>query len=183
MSYLSYVQARGFNRTSKEIAVDLINYFNKFDLPADIFTFGVPKFLDQRPEVGDDPDTFVPGEIDELYSYNYPGLNGFLYHRLDISVLLQGKVLVVNPPGPVYKVHDVLGQINYQLGSKLSPDDLENDTYDIGQPVITLRVSEKSLAWYGVETANVIQETVAVYVRVTQNGSLRRTEEGLTRSI
>ncbi len=183
MSYLRYIQARGFNRATKEIAVDLINYFNKFELPVDILTFGTPRFLDQRPDVDNDPDTFVPAEINELYSYMYPGVNGFLYHRLDIAVLLQGKTLIINPPGPVYRVHDVLGQINYQLGAKLEKDDLQNDTYESSQPLVDLRVSEKSLVWYGAEKIEVAQGTTTVYVRVTQDGELRLTQEGLTRSI
>lgn len=183
MSYLRYIQARGFNRSTKEIAVDLINYFNKYELPGDVLTFGKPRFLDQRPDLDNDPDTFVPAEIDELYSQNYPGVNGFLYRRLEIGILLQGKVLIINPPGPTYQIHDVLGQINYQLGTRLSTDDLLNDTYEANQPLVDLRVSPDSLAWYGQEKVDAAQETTTVYVRVTQSGHARLTQEELTRII
>lgn len=183
MSYLTYIQSRGLGRKSEEIALDLINYFNNVEIPLDVVTFFDTQKLDYRPDILEDPDTFLVMEFDENYTTNYPGANGFVYRKLDIALLINGRTISIMPPGPKYGVHDVLGQINFQLNSKLSEQDLINTVYEASQTDIELKVSHRSLAWYGMEPVPVDQDVRLVYVRITQDGALRSTPSGFTRSL
>ena len=188
MSYVSYVKARGLGRPSEALALDLINYFNNTTLNTFDFSYGQTAVVDVRPEILDDQDTFVPVVVELSYDYHYTPHNdlrqdGFLYKRLDIAELLDGRTLVVIAPSPTYTTWDLLGQLNYQLQSQLSHRDIVDTRHSATDAQVLVRIAGDSLAWTGEFVVTVDQTPVTVVVRKTLGGHTRATTEGFTRSV
>lgn len=188
MSYVSYVKARGLGRPSEALALDLINYFNQTTLDTFDFSYGRTGVVDQRPEILDDQDTFVPVVVDLSQDSHYTPHNdfrqdGFLYKRLSIEELVAGRALSVIAPAPTYTTWDLLGQLNHQLQSQLSHRDVVDAHHSATDAQVLVRIAADSLAWTGEFAVNVDQTPVTVVIRKTLGGQLRATTEGFTRSV
>lgn len=141
------LMARNFNRPPREILADLIAISTSYRVSLPHTTFGKARKLDQRPDISFDANTYIEAEFDEAYDASFPGANGFLYYRLPLSALVNGRTITVNSPQP-FKTHDVLSQINAQLDSQLSRHDVVNQDWPGGSAVlVTLRAAEGSWVW------------------------------------
>lgn len=142
-----FLMARNFNRPVREILADLIEISTGYRVSLPHTTFGKARKLDQRPDIRADANTYIEADFDEAYDASFPGANGFLYYRLPLAVLVNGRAITVNSPQP-FKTHDVLGQINAQLGSQLNRHDVVNQDWPAGSAVlVTLRAAESSWVW------------------------------------
>lgn len=141
------LQARNFNRPAREILADLIETAAGYRCSLAHTKFGRARKLDPRVDLEYDANSYIPVEIDESYDASFPGDNGFAYYRIPISWLLDGRTVTVTQ-GQSFKTHDVLEQINEQLGSQLTVYDVVNTEYAGGEDVeITLRAHPGSWVW------------------------------------
>lgn len=139
---------REFNRPALQILVDLIRIASGYRVSLAHTRFGTPVVLDQRPDIKDDANTFVSAEIDESWDASFPkgGDNGFLYFRLPLAALLNGRSVVITSAS-AFKTHDKLAEINAFLGSQLTAQDLVNQSYFAGTQTLTLQAAPASLVW------------------------------------
>lgn len=183
MKIYDYVLLKGFDRPSEEIAIDLIHAASGVRLPLPKIRFGRARSIDQRTEVVDDEDSFVPVEIDENYDGRFPGNNGFLYRRVPMSVLTKNRTLQINPPAEEFYLHDVLDQINQQLSAQLTTEDVVNKRLDLRMTEIRLQATAHSLVWMDTATtAATIYHQLRI-LRTTQDGLVRDTGTGALRTL
>ena len=154
MDYKALVEAGGFDKPAKEVALDLIFESTGVRLPPHVVTLGVPRTLDQRPDVLTDEDTYVPAEIDEAYDDRFPGDNGFMYRRVGFDALEELVTVPTVLPAAPYRIHDALQAISAAMRLKLTIDDLENDLVAPGAPLV-VRATKTSLVWTGEVTLTV----------------------------
>lgn len=183
MKIYDYVLLKGFDRPSEEIAIDLIHAASGVRLPLPKIRFGRARSIDQRTEVVDDEDSFVPVEIDENYDGRFPGNNGFLYRRIPMSVLTKNRMLQINPPAEDFYLHDVLDQINQQLNARLSVDDVVNRPLNVRMTQVRLQAAEQSLVWTESATTDLTIYHRLRILRVTQDGKVRDTASGALRTL
>ena len=183
MKPYDYVLLKGFNRPSQDIAIDLIHAATGQRLPLPKIKFGRARPIDQRTDVVDDEDSFVPVEIDEDYDHRFPGNNGFLYRRIPLSLLTQNRTLQINPPAEEFYLHDVLDQINQQLSAQLTAEDVVNKRLDLRMTEIRLQATTQSLVWMDTATtAATIYHQLRI-LRTTQDGLVRDTGTGALRTL
>lgn len=144
------LEQRDFNRPSKLLALDQIWAFTGIRIRPEKIQFGKAEELDQRPDIDDDENTFVPAEIDPAEDVRYTKDNGFLYRRFSLSELAYGRELVILDPPATFKVEDVLDQINNAWDSQLTLEDLDNTiVYKATDETFVLKACPGSLAWFG----------------------------------
>lgn len=156
MSILQFMQTYNFNRPEKEILCDLIYISNQYKLTPSVVEFGEVMELDQRPDIEDDPNSYIEAEVNPSFDFRMkPGETGFLYHRLPLSGLRTVEDTVIIPPALPFTTYDILDQINRQLGIELTEDDLVDVQYTSldGDFVITAKPGSK--VWIGSKTINV----------------------------
>ena len=192
MNLVRFILAKGLNRTSIEIVLDLIYAASDLLFPAEKIIFGQPVEIDIHQDIENDVNTFVPVNIDSEYDDRFTGpkkdnfhyqndrIDGFLYRRIPLTLLTpDSRVTFERPQVYPFKIHDVLDDINVKLNSKLTIDDVINDVYDSPTEHITMRASPHSLAW--------IDELVlffdALGGRILEDGSLRITEDSRVRDL
>lgn len=180
--YNAIVSAARFNRPKKEMLLELVSVFLKEPLSIHKVTFGKAAYIDQRPEVLTDPDTFVQAEIDPAYDYRFPGENGFLYRRLPNTawVAQPGRELIA-PEFP-FTTADMLESINLCYSVNLTEEDIINDEYDFGDVVFRLRMHPNSWCWFGTRVLPVVFG-IPSDARLTQDGDIRVTEAGDVRIV
>lgn len=150
MSVFLFVLGQNFNRPAKEIALDLIYLHNRYKVPPPAIQFAPPKELDQRPEIEDDPNTYVLVNIDRKVDARFTGYaNGFMYRRLPLAGIVGDPDYVIPSPAFPFTTHDILDQINEQLGTQFTEDDIEETTFTSTDDEPILRASGKSLVWIG----------------------------------
>jgi len=151
MKIMSYINQADFDRPSIQIALDLIYISNKERLVEEKVKLGFPKVLDVRPEITDDPNTFIPVTVDELFDMRYAthGSDGFMYRRLPLSIIDRVPGHLINPPHFPFKTSEVLDQINEQLNTQLTMGDLQEREYTKAEGVMNLYAHPHSLVWIG----------------------------------
>lgn len=148
MNIFSFIGDRDFNRSSEAIALDLIFLANQYRAPVEKVTFGLARHLDQRPEILDDPNTFVPVKIDQEFDDRFSnGDDGFMYRRLPLSILIQGIIEDIQPPFFPFYTSDILDQINEVFKTQFTMKDLVEVKYHRNDPEFILTAHPSSLVW------------------------------------
>lgn len=172
-----------FNRPAIETVIGLIFFYNNYLVPKDKAVFGKPKALDQRPDINDDPNTFISLVLDQEYDARFISNDGFMYRRFELSRLTPDSDVDLNVYSLPFQVHDLLPFINSKLGVTFTAADILNEEFTEVPATITLRAAPDSLLWIGgsVEMDLVDYTQGDLYLRVTEEGALRLTEDGVTR--
>lgn len=150
MSIFQFILAYDFDRPEAKILCDLIYVANKYRMEPNVVTFSIPKVLDQRPDIEDDPNTYIPAKVSPKFDSRLAkGQTGFRYTRLPLAALRTVDDHVIYAPPVPFKTYDILPQINQQLGVQLTEDDLENITYTTMNDDFIIRTKPTSRIWIG----------------------------------
>lgn len=149
-AFLRFVREQNFNRASKEIALDLIYVLNGYRIYKDHIWLGCARELDQRPEILDDANTYVPCRIDPMFDDRFDGRNGFMYRRIELTEINGIENLKIVPPFTPFRTRDVLDQINDRLQVQFNERDLADVEYTTGQ--MELVAHPNSWVWIGKST-------------------------------
>lgn len=150
MSIFQFLLTTNFDRPEEEIVIDLVYRSNKYRLEAPIVEFGAVKVLDQRPEIEDDPNSYISAAVDRNFDYRLvPGETGFMYTRIPLAAIPGIEDIVIQPLAIPFKTHDILDQINAQLGLQLTEDDIENTEYITMDDDFTITAKPQSKVWVG----------------------------------
>ncbi|BAQ02687.1 hypothetical protein AVU38_gp159 [Ralstonia phage RSL2] len=157
MSIFQFILTYDFDRPEAETLCDLIYISNKYKLPPPMATFGTPKALDQRPDIEDDPNTYIPAKINPKFDHRmFPTETGFLYHRIPLAALRVVDDSVIQPLAIPFKTYDILDQINRQLGVRLTENDLVNTEYTTMDDDFVITALPTSKIWMGWRYINVL---------------------------
>lgn len=150
MSIFQFLLTTNFDRPEEEIVIDLVYRSNKYRLEAPIVEFGAVKVLDQRPEIEDDPNSYISAAVDRNFDYRLvPGETGFMYTRIPLAAIPGMEDVIIQPLAIPFKTYDILDQINAQLGLQLTEDDLENTEYLTMDDDFTITAKPQSKVWVG----------------------------------
>jgi hypothetical protein len=152
MTVIEFILRYNFDRPEIEILLDLIYIQNQdYRLEPHVVKFpSDPVVLDIRPEILDDENTFIAAVVDKNYDYRLdPANTGFLYRRLPLAALKNSTGTTIIPPALPFKTYDILDQINQQLGSQLTENDLENIEYTTSEEIGTIVAKPTSKIWLG----------------------------------
>lgn len=143
-----------YDKPSKEIALQQIFIATGYTAPAAKVTFGAASELDPFPAVPTDENTFVPFDIDPLEDSRFVGDNGFLYQRLDLSIITPAADIPSVPLEYPFTTHEALPLLNSLMGTQLDENDVENDTHTNPAIPVKLRAKKTSIAWVGEKEVN-----------------------------
>lgn len=146
MKLHQFLVACNFNRPAAEILADLIWLSTKYRVSLPHTVFLSPRPLDQRPDMVDDTNTYITAQIDPNWDAEFPGDNGFLYYRVPLAWVTQGKTLVITHALP-YSTHEVLDEVNAQLELQLTSQDVLDQQYTDEQQSFELVAAPQSLVW------------------------------------
>lgn len=182
MDYKRYIVARGLNRPTIELALDLIYAATELEFPVDKIILGVPLAVQLRP-TNDEPDTYVTikrvaGVFDDRY--DTPAGDGVLYNRIPLSLITPISGVTLTEPAGNFTIHQILDRLNAKLGVQFTKDDLENDAYPSTVTSVTLRASPTSLVWLGQYEIS-FGDQAEFITRITEDGRIRTTEDGSIR--
>lgn len=179
VKYNALVTAGLWSRPAKLILLDLIEVFLNQRIPPNHITFGKAVAVDPLPVDPTNEDSFVFAEFDPAYDYRFPGVDGFLYRRVDLSALQPGEQLQVIAPEFPFTTHDVLAQINTVLGTALTTDDLINEVFNVGSAELRITASLNAWCWQGnLAVPVVFTGNIPFGSRITEDGFPRITEDG-----
>lgn len=184
MNLATLVSEGDFNRPSEAIALDLIYVANGFKFPLAQAKFGIPRMLDQRPDILTDENTFVPADVAAEVDDRFPGETGFLYTRLDLSVLPDAAGVELTPVQYPFRVSEVLFQINAAWGTQLTERDILDEL--IVSPVLewTIKAAPTSLVWLGERVFSIGNAlSYPLGSRITVDGRFRVTATGAYRVV
>lgn len=162
----SYLQGYNFNRKSELICLDMIYLTIQIRIPESKIKFNIPRVMDIRPDIDDDPNTFINVVVDRLFDKRIAGNQGFMYRRLPLDYITQDTSIKIKPSQYPFKVSDVLNQINASLNSNLTMQDLLDLTYVGDESEIVLVTNPDSLAWIGTKTVQIKPNAVLPIVTV-----------------
>lgn len=150
MSISLLLQGYNFNRSAESIALDMIFLSTGFRIPAAKIKFEDPVVMDIRPDIDDDPNTYVMSHVDRNFDRRIGGRTGFLYRRLPLELLAPTiPDININAPHLPFKTSDVLDQINQLLKTRLTMNDLVEFNYLAPNNQMVVLANPKSLAWVG----------------------------------
>jgi hypothetical protein len=157
MSIFQFILTYDFDRPETEVLCDLVYVTNKYKLPPPMVVFGTPQVLDQRPDIEDDPNTYIPAKVNSKFDHRLvPRETGFLYHRIPLAALRVVDNSVITPPAVPFKTYDILDQINRQLGVQLTENDLVNTEYTTLDDDFIITALPTSKIWTGWRYINVL---------------------------
>ncbi|BCM95213.1 hypothetical protein [Burkholderia phage FLC6] len=157
MSIFQFILTYDFDRPEDEILCDLVYVSNKYKLPPPMVVFGTPQELDQRPDIEDDPNAYIPAKINPKFDHRmFPNETGFLYHRIPLAALRVVDNSIIQPLAIPFKTYDILDQINQQLGVRLTENDLENTEYTTMDDDFVITAKPTSKIWTGWRYINVL---------------------------
>lgn len=155
-SIFQFIMTYDFNRPETETLCDLIYVTNKYKLPPAMVAFGTPMALDQRPDIEDDPNSYISAKVQQKFDHRMvPKETGFLYHRIPLAALRVQDASAITPPAVPFKTYDILDQINRQFGVQLSENDLENTEYTTMDDDFVITAKPSSRLWMGWRYLNV----------------------------
>ena len=101
-------------KTEIQLLMDLIYESAGIRVPQQKIVYGKPQEMDFRPDVADDPNTFIPVVIDQDYDDRFTPTsnNGLLYRRRDIATHF---IL------PSYDITEAVRDADLVIGSVLIP--------------------------------------------------------------
>lgn len=156
MRLVALIQSKDWNRPSEVLALELIYAYNLWKCPVDKIEFGKPVVCDPRPDITDDPNTFVPTVIDPEYDSRFEGQNGFMYRRLPIEIIGPDRGPEIRPKQFPFYAWDEIDAINEFMGLQLRKEDILNIKYEDNQTDYNLYLSDSALVWLpGVISLNV----------------------------
>lgn len=118
------IDEHDIGKTKIQILMDLLYESTGLRTPEDKIQYGHPKALDARPEVLDDPNTFIPVRIDQNYDDRLSRQSGFLYRRRDIGTHFKDRPIQLSFPRFPITLHEIiLEQMNPQLSYPLDVTD------------------------------------------------------------
>ena len=177
MELFYIMNGRDFNKPSKELALEQIYETYQIKLPATRVRLGIPRVADPRVDVLNDPNTFVPAKVDRDYNTLFQGQPGFVYLRLQLSDVPGAQGLLIDPLTYPFSTLDLLPQINTQLGTQLTGEDVVNETFTSLHASFELTAHPHSLVWVGHTLVTLYIENLGDY-RQLENGALRLQENG-----
>lgn len=148
-------------KSETQLLMDLIFESAGIRVPEQKIRYGKPQEMDVRPDLSDDPNTFIPVTIDTDYDDRFPpGSNsGLLYRRRELSTYFPVENYAIYTQLNVVRLYDILDQINLHLPYPLIEMDLLNQSITTtGLTSITLRANPNSFIWIGNVTINVTIE-------------------------
>lgn len=187
MNYVPYVLAKGLNRSTLDIALDLMFVATNIRFPADKIIFGKPRVVDMRPDLVEDPNSYVPLKwIDPKFDYrfNTPANDGILYYRLPFSLIEPRENITFTEPNTfAFSTHSILDKINTKLGVQFTVSDIVNIKYEGETNFITIIPHEDSLVWMGDSIELWFDgKEEDISGRVTEDNDIRVTEDDLVRA-
>lgn len=162
-----FLEDYNFNRESEKIALDMIYVSTKIRIPESKIKFQIPRVLDIRPDIDDDPNTFVNGFVDRGFDFRIAGVTGFMYRRLPLNYITQDEMIQIIPEVYPYSISDILSQINLSLHTNLTTTDILDLTYTGDDPDILLVANPDSIAWIGHLTIQVKSQNLIPIVNET----------------
>lgn len=138
-----------YNRPSEDILRDLIFIYNDIRLPKFHTTFGLPRALDQRPEIGLDENTFIPIDVESQIDSRFDDVAGMMYRRTPIHEIADETLILVEVSGFPFQLYDVLDQINARLELQLTEADVYDQTIEEATDQIRLKMKPESQVWIG----------------------------------
>lgn len=140
--------------------MDLIYESNGIRVPLDKIKFGIPKEVDQRVDLDDDPNTFIPVRVDPQYDDRFAlGTSGIMYRRRSISQHVEGiDLFSIRPLFLPFKISDILEEINLLVPYKFQLEEIENYEYKTLEEVeagIQLVAKKQAYLWFGGKKFNV----------------------------
>lgn len=169
-------------KSSKAIALDQIERFTGVAYSEDKVKLGKPKVLDMRVDILDDENTFVPADFNDGKYIVSTEETGFIYRRLTLDNILHDKSFTTYKTFPL-TLHDVLDDINREFELELVEADVINKNIDNPNNPFTFRVSPNNPGWISGDISMSIIYEVPVNFRVTEDGAMRLTENGLPREL
>lgn len=133
-------------RPAADIALDLVCMAGEFSLTAEQVTLGVPELPEDRVDLADDTTVWLPLTLDPSVAADFPGLTGVRYRRIPLSWVTQNRVLRFRHAYP-FSTLDVLSELNAQLGTQFTTDDVVDRTYTSEEDIFFLEVKPESLVW------------------------------------
>lgn len=150
LGLMQVVQTHDFNKDSKLIALDLIWASTGFRIRPEKIKFGRAVHMDTRPDIDDDPDTFVEANVDSSEDARLGQGSGFMYQRLPLSSVRGFRNIRVYPKhGDTFKTSDILEEINSKLNVEFNKHDLLEMEYPGDAQTITVYADPGSWTWVG----------------------------------
>lgn len=137
-----------FNRPAEDVLIDLIYISTKFRVSKHHIKFGLPMELDQRPDIDDDENTFIPIAIDPAYDSRFAGSNGVMYRRLPFDSLIVKVDMKIRIDHFPFYPEELLSQFNIKYGLQLTVADIDN-TEVTSIEGFKMKISPTSLIWIG----------------------------------
>jgi len=138
------------NRPENLIALDMFRVFAGYSIRPNKITFGKARELDQRPDLVCDENSFCPVSIDRSEDTRFVGETGFMYRRWTLEEVARDQIVKINGTSGLFKVEDIIDQINEQLETQFTLDSLDNRVvYDTDGDSFVLYAHPNSLAFCG----------------------------------
>lgn len=147
------IDEHDIGKTREELLMDLIYETNGQRIPLDKIKFGIPREVDQRPDLDNDPNTFIPVTIDSSYDDRFGvGVGGLMYRRHDLSLYMKDVDLtVITPLSLPFTIQDILEQVNDQLPYPIDPLEVINYEYKTIEQAefgVTLKARDGAYIWF-----------------------------------
>lgn len=139
-------------KTEIQLLMDLIFESVGIRVPEQKIQYGKPQALDVRPDVYDDPNTFIPITVDADYDDRYaPQIEkGLLYRRRELASHFTSTLYPIYTATGTFKISAVLSQLNTLLTYPLTMADVVDQTLSAaGLTQITLVANPTSYIWTG----------------------------------
>jgi hypothetical protein len=148
---LVVIDGNDIGKTDIEILMDLIYETNKIRIPQEHIVYGTPKALDQRPDIADDENTFIPVKIDPNWDTAYAKAEGFLYRRQDLGEYFQDVVVTITATEFPFTIRSIWDEqvkpfLPYPIDKKDIRDYLFTDLFTTS---LTVEASQHSFLWSG----------------------------------
>lgn len=159
MTLIELILRYQFKRSRLDLLLDLIYVHNSdYRLEPHVVKFPPEAIeLDIRPDILDDENTFISAVVDRNFDYRLdPSNTGFLYRRIPLAALKNSTGHEIVPPALPFKTYDILDQINEQLQTELTEDDLENLEYTTLQEYLTIKAKPGAWNWIGWREIDVV---------------------------
>lgn len=138
------------NRPAKLIALDMIRVATGYAIRPNKIKLVKAEELDQRPDLPCDENSFVQVVIDTTEDTRFAGETGFAYRRLTLDEVARANEIKIDGITQPFKVEDILAQINEQLETQFTLEDLNNDIeYDPEAEEFRLYANPGSFAFVG----------------------------------
>lgn len=142
------------NGKSREaLLMDLIYESNGYRIPLDKIKFGKPREVDQRKDLDDDPNTFIPVQVNPQYDDRFSfDSSGVMYRRRSIVKHVEGiDFFVITPLFLPFKISDLLEQINELVPYEFQKEEIIDHEYKTLEEVeagISLDAQKNAYLWF-----------------------------------